>query len=288
MQKDKARITNARSSFRHSSFVIPSFVIRTLLPPLPPVKQISKPLVRLPLSQIRYLLLQTRNATDAMRTQEVRCFARMLDCDLSAIEVFDLLATALSADKLQSADVVLLGGSGHYSAAGEGAWLERALDSMREVHRLAKPTFASCWGFQAMARAMGGRCINDLPHAEVGTIELSLTEAGQADPLFGQLPPVFAGQAGHEDRVVELPPDAVLLASSDRVREQAFHFAGRPIYCTQFHPELDRQALLERVIAYPEYVARIARVPYDEFVNSVRETPESNSLLRRFVEMVFP
>jgi GMP synthase (glutamine-hydrolysing) len=236
---------------------------------------------------LRYLLLQTRNSGDPMRTQEVRCFARMLECSTSAIEVFDLLSASPPAEKLQQADMVLLGGSGHYSAAGEGVWLERALDAMRDVHRLAKPTFASCWGFQAMARAMGGKCVNDLQNAEVGTIELHLTDAGRSDPLFGQLPPSFAGQAGHEDHVVELPPDAVLLASSDRVPEQAFRFEGRPIYCTQFHPELDLTALLERVMAYPEYVARIARVPFEEFMESCRQTPEANTLLRRFVKLVF-
>jgi GMP synthase (glutamine-hydrolysing) len=209
--------------------------------------------------------LQTRNANDPMRAQEVRCFARMLGCDLSDIDVFDLLATALPAEEVQSADVILLGGSGHYSAAGEGEWLERG-------------------GFQAMARAMGGRCVNDLANAEVGTIELALTEAGRADPVFGALPPVFGAQAGHEDRVSELPPDAVLLASSARVAEQAFRFAGRPIYCTQFHPELDRAAMLERLVAYPEYVARIARVAYDHFVQNLRQTPEANALLRRFVK----
>lgn len=237
--------------------------------------------------QLGYLLLQTRNTGDAMAAQEVRCFARVLDCDVSAIEVFDLLSTAPTVAKLQHADMLLLGGSGHYSAAGEGAWLDRVLDSMREIHRLAKPTFASCWGFQAMARAMGGRCINDLTNAEIGTIDVQLTAAGRDDPLFGQLPPAFAAQAGHEDHVVALPADAVLLASSARVREQAFCFTGRPIYCTQFHPELDRVAMLERVVVYPEYVARIARVSYDEFVHSVRETPESNSLLRGFVKHFF-
>jgi GMP synthase (glutamine-hydrolysing) len=222
-----------------------------------------------------------------MAAQEVRCFARMLDCEISAVEVFDLLSAAPPIDKLEQADMLLLGGSGHYSAASEGAWLERALDCMREIHRLAKPTFASCWGFQAMARAMGGKCVNDLPNAEVGTIDLHLTDAGRADPLFGQSPPSFAAQAGHEDHVVELPPDAVLLASSDRVREQAFCFAGRPIYCTQFHPELDLSALLERVITYPEYVARIAQIPFDDFIRNCRETPEANSLLRRFLKLHF-
>jgi GMP synthase (glutamine-hydrolysing) len=237
--------------------------------------------------KLRYLLLQTRNAGDVISAQEVRCFARALDCDESAIEVFDLLSRAPPAGKLQSADLLLLGGSGHYSAAGEGVWLPRAFECLREVHRLARPTFASCWGFQAMARALGGECINDLPNAELGTIELTLTEAGRNDSVFGQLPVTFAGQAGHEDHVVALPPDAMLLASSPRVAEQAFRFVNRPIYCTQFHPELDRTTMLERVIAYPEYVERIARMPYDNFVHTVRETPEANSLLRLFVQHVF-
>ena len=243
--------------------------------------------------RLRYLLLQTRNDGDPMAGQEVRCFARALGCDASAIEVFDLLSGAPTREQLSQADVVLLGGSGHYSAANKPEnsatppWLARTLDCLREIHRLSRPTFASCWGFQAMARALGGQCIHDLPNAELGTIDLALTGGGHSDPIFGSLPSTFSAQAGHEDHVVKLPPDAVLLASSARVPEQAFRFAGKPIYCTQFHPELDRAAMLERVIAYPEYVERIARISYDEFVLRVRETPESNSLLRRFVAQVF-
>jgi GMP synthase (glutamine-hydrolysing) len=238
--------------------------------------------------------LQTRNPGDPMAAQEVRCFARALDCEISAIEVFDLLGSAPTTEKLQSADMVLLGGSGHYSVASEpggsrprSEWLDRTFDCMREIHRISKPTFASCWGFQAMARAMGGQCINDLPNAEIGTIELQLTDAGRTDPVFGILPPVFDGHAGHEDHVIQLPRDTVLLASSSRVKEQAFRFVGRPIYCTQFHPELDRAAMLERVIAYPEYVARIARISYDDFIHSVHETREANGLLQSFVKQFF-
>jgi GMP synthase (glutamine-hydrolysing) len=221
-----------------------------------------------------------------MRAQEVACFSRRLECEPADIGVVDLLARVPTHTELDQADIVLLGGSGHYSAAGEGQWLEGILDVLRDIHARSKPTFASCWGFQAMSRAMGGRCIHDPPLAELGTVELKLTEAGRADPLFGSLPPNFTGQAGHEDHVVQLPDDAVLLASSDRVREQAFRFANKPIYCTQFHPELDRTALLERVRAYPEYVERIAGVPYEEFTDHCRETPESNTLLKRFVSTV--
>jgi GMP synthase (glutamine-hydrolysing) len=240
------------------------------------------------MAKLRYLLLQTRNSDDAMRRQEVACFARNLQCDASDISVVDLLSRGPTDAELDGSDLVLLGGSGHYSAAGEGEWLERALDVMRALHDDSKPTFASCWGFQAMARAMGGRCIRDSANAELGTIELRLTVESQDDPVFGSLPPIFSGHAGHEDLVSDLPPDAVLLASSDRVTNQAFRFVGKPIYCTQFHPELDIAGLFDRVRAYPEYVERIARVPYDEFIRSCRETPEANLLLSKFVDLVFP
>src|SRR5262245_38022168 len=100
--------------------------------------------------QLRFLLLQTRNLGDPMGPQEVRCFARALGCDESAIEVFDFLGASPSVSRLQSADMLLLGGSGHYSAAGDMEWLDRAFDTLREIYRIAKPTFASCWGFQAM------------------------------------------------------------------------------------------------------------------------------------------
>ena len=243
---------------------------------------------------LRYLLLQIRNAGDPLAAQEVRCFARVLGCGVSSIAVFDLLSGTPSRHTLQATDMLLLGGSGHYSAAIEpdlehphAAWLERSLECLREIHETGRPTFASCWGFQAMARAMGGKCVNDLPNAELGTIALKLTEAGQHDPIFGTLPIEFLAQAGHEDHVVALPPDAILLASSDRVREQAFCFPGKPIYCTQFHPELDRVGMLDRVVAYPEYVARIARMTYDNFAHTVRETPEANGLLGRFVQHFF-
>lgn len=239
----------------------------------------------------RYLLLQTRNVGDPMAAQEVRCFARALGCDLAAVDVFDLLRGVPSREQLIAFDVLLLGGSGHYSAASKPdtatpPWLARALDCLRDLYELSRPTFASCWGFQAMSRALGGECIQDTPNAELGTISLKLTEAGRSDPVFGALPESFSGQAGHEDHVVVLPSDAVLMASSALVPQQAFRIAGKPIYCTQFHPELDRTAMLERVVAYPEYVERIAQISYDEFVLRVRETPESNLLLRRFVDYV--
>jgi GMP synthase (glutamine-hydrolysing) len=241
-----------------------------------------------PLSaRLGFLLLQVRNADDAMRRQEVRCFARALACDEQQIRVFDLLTGAPTAEQLRAVDVVLLGGSGDYSVATGGPWLPAALDAMRTLHDLGKPTFASCWGFQAMARALGGQVETDLNRAELGSIPIQLTDDGQRDPIFGPLGGCFLAQMGHQDIVEQLPPGVVLLASSERVRNQAFRCPGKPIYCTQFHPELNLHALLERVSNYPWYVERIAGISSAAFIATCRETPETDSLLLRFLHHTF-
>lgn len=244
------------------------------------------------MSKLRFLLLQIRDVEDPILPQEVGCFAQAFGSERSQITIHSLLTGAPSRSLLDSHDLVLLGGSGDYSAAadiddGQNSWLIRTFDVLRELHALSKPTFASCWGFQAICRALGGDCIHDPPHAELGTIELRLTDAGRNDPVFGELPTTLLGFAGHQDRVNKLPPDALLLASSDRVAEQAIRFEGKPIYATQFHPELTRATLIERVEAYPEYVEKIAGVPLEEFVIDLCETPESNQLLRRMVNVLF-
>jgi GMP synthase (glutamine-hydrolysing) len=238
-------------------------------------------------SHLRYLLLQIRDADDPMREQEVECFVRALGTRSALVEPFDLLNFSPSQSLLDRTDVVLIGGSGRYSATDNGKWLARVLDALRELHAQRQPTFASCWGFQAMARAMGGQVIHDLDRAEIGTHEIFLTPEGADDPVFSSLSQPFYGQMGHEDRVLELPPDTTRLAYTKQVENQAYRFDGLPIYCTQFHPELNEQDLLRRVRVYPEYIERIAGMPPELFEEIIHPTPETEELLLRFVEHVF-
>ena len=238
------------------------------------------------MAQLRYLLMQIRDVDDPIRPQEVVCFAKALDCDVDNIATLDLLTERLTNEKLSAVDAVLIGGSGNYSAAGESEWLENVFADLRVLVESRKPTFASCWGFQALARALGGNCIHDPAHAELGTIELSLTEAGHNDMLFGQLDNPFLALAGHEDHVVRLPEGAVLLASSELVPHQAFKLTDAPIYCTQFHPELELSTYLERVAAYPQYVKKIAGTTIEVFAKHCRDTPHSRHLLTRFAQLV--
>lgn len=240
--------------------------------------------------RLKFLLLQVRNRGDPMRAQEVRCFARALHCAADDIAVFDLLSGCPTLSRLQEVDVVLLGGSGDYAVSAGGTWLEPALDAMRELHAIGKPTFATCWGFQAMAQALGGHVVADAARAEIGTLPVALTPAGRDDRVFGSLADAgerFLAQMGHQDIVERLPADASLLAHTDRA-PQAYTFTGLPIYCTQFHPELDRDSFLERVRHYPSYVTEITGLPYEVFEREhALEAPHAGALLARFLHVVF-
>jgi GMP synthase (glutamine-hydrolysing) len=234
----------------------------------------------------RFLLLQVRDADDPMREHEVSCFRRALAGEAGQIRIFDLLSGAPSWRDLEDVDVVLLGGSGNYSVARGGPWLPAALEAMVGLYESGKPTFASCWGFQAMARALGGEVVTDHSRAEVGTIRLELTEAGVRDAVFSPLGKTFLAQSGHEDVVTALPPGATLLARSERVENQAFRIEGKPIYGTQFHPELAAADLVARMGRYPSYLRLIGARDVEELARITPDTPEAEALLGRFLDHV--
>lgn len=241
-----------------------------------------------PPTDLRFLLLQVRNPDDPMRDHEIGCFERCFRLDRGQVDVVDLLGTAPTAKAIERADVVLLGGSGDYSVARGGPWLPAALEAMVGLYESSKPTFASCWGFQAMARAMGGHVATDHDRAEVGMTWLELTEAGRRDPVFGPLAPRFQAVSGHEDIVVELPQSAQLLASSELVENQAFNFPGKPIYATQFHPELDRAGLLLRIGRYPAYLPLAGATSLEHLAEMTPELDHVDGILQRFLDVAFP
>ena len=235
--------------------------------------------------QPNFLLLQVRGPDDPMREHEIQCFSRSFRCDPDRIRIFDLLSGVPSKRELDEADAVLLGGSGDYSVAKGGPWLPAALETMSQLHETSKPTFASCWGFQAMARAMGGEVVTDRSRAEVGTLWLELTSAGKKDPVFGPLGDRFQVQIGHQDIVTKLPEGATVLASSPSVEIEAFCFDGKPIYCTQFHPELDRDGIIARITQYPAYLPLTGYATLEDLSAATPETPETEAILRRFVSV---
>jgi GMP synthase (glutamine-hydrolysing) len=109
------------------------------------------------------------------------------------------------------------------------------------------PVLGVCLGAQLLAAALGAAVYRG-PRGEVGAGTVALTAPGREDPVLGDGPDPLPVVHWHHDTFA-LPPDAVLLASSERYDHQAFR-VGRAAYGLQFHVELgptDRPMLLERM-----------------------------------------
>ncbi len=186
-----------------------------------------------------FLLFQARDPGDPMLEQERRCFARTIGVDESEIDTHNVALRPPSSDSVHRHRALLIGGSGDYLVSKRNLpRFDDLLAVFRDIAETGFPTFASCFGFQILVEALGGRVVLDTENAEVGTYEMRLTAEGEADPLVGILPPRFLAQQGHKDRAERLPPEAIHLASSRRSPFQAFRLRGKPVWATQFHPEL--------------------------------------------------
>ncbi|WP_158542438.1 type 1 glutamine amidotransferase [Lujinxingia litoralis] len=239
---------------------------------------------------LRILLLQARTADDPMALHELDAFASQCGLGREDFGTFNI-ATAPAADlSLNGFDAVMIGGAGAFSLVQGGFdWHQDFLSLTRDIAASGMPMFASCFGFQALVQALGGRLANDEARAELGTFAITLTDEGQHDPLFGQLPRVFDAQLGHNDSAITLPDELVHLAASERCPYQAVRFRGTPVIATQFHPELGREGNLDRFRNYltnykPPGQTFEEAMAYAERIH--RPSPHACGLLQAFVAEV--
>ncbi|MDH3553515.1 MAG: type 1 glutamine amidotransferase, partial [Gammaproteobacteria bacterium] len=122
------------------------------------------------------------------------------------------------------------------------------VEILREAIDQDMSVLGICLGAQLLAKALGGKVRRNAVR-EIGWYDVNLTDAGVADPVlstFARSQPVFQW---HEDGI-ELPPDAVHLASSPASSVQAFRH-GEHVYGLQFHLEVDG-SLIDRWLTVPD------------------------------------
>jgi GMP synthase (glutamine-hydrolysing) len=237
----------------------------------------------------KILLLQARHADDTARLEELSSFAEMAGLDESNFVPFDLLNGTPSLNDVKRHDALMVGGSGEYYVSKKNLpGFLKVMDLLAAVVDIGHPTFASCFGFQMMVQALGGRIIYDPDNMEVGTYELQLSEVGKKDELFRYLPPTFMAQLGHKDRADRLPEGVINLASSVNSRFQAMRIPEKPIWATQFHPELTREENLKRFHRYLDgYASMMSREEVEETLARFSDSPETKDLIPRFLRTVF-
>lgn len=139
--------------------------------------------------------------------------------------------------------VVLLGG-GFMPDDDQGRpWLphERKLARQALTHQI--PLLGICLGQQLLAHIAGGEVTESSGETERGSVEIRLLPAAADDPLFSRLEQEELRMIqNHKDSVTGIPPEAVLLATSEACSIQAFRVGGCA-WGVQFHPEVGHERL---------------------------------------------
>lgn len=233
----------------------------------------------------RALLISLRDPHDRMALHERTCFAETTGLAEDDLQMHFMMQGHPDFATLRDHDVIFLGGSGEYSVLDDIPWIRWSLEVLLEIVALQLPAWGSCFAFQGLAVAMGGKVIRDDEHTEMGGTELTLTEAGRRDPLFADVPSPFWAQEGHHDRVIELPPGVTLLARGEVCEEQCFKVDTAPFWASQFHPELDKERTIERFLHYKEHYMEPGQG--DAILADLQSRPagggEIGSVLRRLV-----
>ena len=140
--------------------------------------------------------------------------------------------------------LLVLGGEMGANDDHRAPWLPQVRRLLASAVADEIPTLGVCRGGQLLAAATGGRVALNPQGPEYGAQLIAKRASAATDPLFGPLPITPDVIQWHTDAVVDLPPGAVLLASSPGCDVQAFRI-GRLAWGIQFHietsPEIVRQ-----------------------------------------------
>ncbi len=114
-------------------------------------------------------------------------------------------------------------------------------------------------------------------------IDVTVTEAGKADPLLQGFPDTFRALVGHKEACDDVPPGATLLGRGDVCPVQMFR-VGQNVYATQFHPEADAAGFTLRINIY-KHNGYFPAEDAEKLIEAVEqeETPYAQEILRRFV-----
>jgi len=139
----------------------------------------------------------------------------------------------------------------------EHPWLIAEKKAIRRwVRELQRPLLGVCLGHQLLADALGGTCGPQRP-AEIGILDIELTEAGRGDPIFAGMASRQKCLQWHSVRVAQPPDDALVLAKSGLCSCQAMRI-GCNAYSMQYHVELEPDTIPNwgQVPAYAEALAK--------------------------------
>lgn len=219
-----------------------------------------------------YAILLAGNATEYVRKEYggVAClFEKMLSDPGETWHTYRVIDGEFPSDgDLHKYEGFVITGS-RYDAHGSEPWVLELCELIRKLHKEKMKLLGICFGHQVISRALGGKTGRSVNGWEVGLKKISVLDALYAKPYAVKVPSSVVITGIHQDQVYELPPNAALLASSEKTSMEMFAVEDH-VLCIQGHPEYSEDIVLDildvclRGRLMPEEVISQARLSFEE------------------------
>ena len=236
--------------------------------------------------QLRLLLLQIREG-QKVRDEELNSFAQYCGLSVEQIEVLNVFDTPdFPVTVADNYDALLVGGASEANVLKpeQYPFVLQAQTLLAHCVASAKPVFASCFGFHLAVLALGGEIRHKAQGFEMGTVPISLEHSVWDDPIFRDTPDNFYAVSVHKQYAAQLPPLCTSLAYTEQCIH-AFKVKDKPFWACQFHPEVDKATLVERLTFYKDkYTDGDGHL--ERVLHGAQETPQANALMAKFVQRI--
>jgi GMP synthase-like glutamine amidotransferase len=128
------------------------------------------------------------------------------------------------------------------SAYDDLPWLKRLFSLVQTIHAHDQPLLGVCFGHQVLAQALGGEVRANPQGWDIGVREIRMESSAAQFPGLNAVPTPLSLFELHQDAVLRLPPQAVLLASSSHTACEMFAL-GATTLGIQGHPEFEADVI---------------------------------------------
>ncbi|KAG8498082.1 hypothetical protein CXB51_006881 [Gossypium anomalum] len=173
-------------------------------------------------------------------------FVEMLAEEGEAWEVFKVANGEFpDDDEIANFDGFVITGSCN-DAHGNDVWICKLIALLKKLDSLNKKVLGICFGHQILSRALGGKTGRAISGWDIGVTAIHLSSS--TSTLFSSLniPTTLSVIECHQDEVRELPPEAEVIAWSDKTGVEMFRY-GDHMMGIQGHPEYTKDILLHLI-----------------------------------------
>lgn len=197
------------------------------------------------------------------------------------VEVF--MKDTMIPDVHDFAGIIITGS--HDDVTDHKPWIEKLAAWLRNTIKENLPVLGICFGHQVLAYATGGKVGNHPAGQELGSVNITLTKAGQHDLLFKDLPVSFPVHANHAQTILKLPKSAIHLAYNNFEQTHAFR-TGEKAWGIQFHPEYTDSIMKAMIMAQKSHIEQSGRSP-EQIIDQVSLLDYGARILHNFMSVCY-